>query len=211
MTIVVGGVSPRPVSGFRAAAVVSEIDSRLGLRRRAARRVRRVVAAAPGTRPGWVPTDSMPYGVSEHTATLLFDGRVLVAGGRDVSTVSQFAHIYDPTTSRWSRTGPMWSPRYEHTATLLSDGSVLAAGGFGAAGVVGGWGGDGGDGPAALAYVDRYDPTEGRWHQVADMNAAHAAHTATLLADGTVLVGGGLKSSGFPIGVDRMTSDLVEI
>jgi hypothetical protein len=59
-----------------------------------------------------------------HTATLLSDGRVLVAGGGDAT-----AELYDPATATFSSTGSMAVARSSHTATLLSDGRVLVAGG----------------------------------------------------------------------------------
>jgi hypothetical protein len=63
-----------------------------------------------------------------HTATLLSNGEVLVAGGQDGNQVLSSAELYDPRTSRWMVTAPMHDARYEHTATLLRDGTVLVAG-----------------------------------------------------------------------------------
>ena len=65
-----------------------------------------------------------------HTATLLFDGRVLVVGGNvDEETRLDSAELYDPQTGRWSATGSLNEPRARHIATLLDDGRVLVAGG----------------------------------------------------------------------------------
>jgi hypothetical protein len=68
----------------------------------------------------------MTIGRAWHTATLLTDGRMLIAGGswRDGS-----AEVYDPKTGTFTRTGSMTTDREFHTATLLSDGRVLIAGG----------------------------------------------------------------------------------
>jgi hypothetical protein len=64
------------------------------------------------------------------TATLLSDGRILIAGGNDQSTVLTSAELYDPATSSFSPTGSMATPRGYHTTTLLPDGRVLIAGGL---------------------------------------------------------------------------------
>src|SRR5688500_10234336 len=66
----------------------------------------------------WVLTGSMTTGRSGYTATLLADGRVLVAAG-DNPPAS--AEIYDPTSGTWSLTGPPSTARYDHTATRLPD------------------------------------------------------------------------------------------
>ncbi len=66
-----------------------------------------------------------------HTATLLADGRVLVAGGNSSTDgISASAELFDPATGSWSLTTPMPTARYYHTATLLADGRVLVAGGY---------------------------------------------------------------------------------
>jgi hypothetical protein len=65
-------------------------------------------------------------------ATLLRDGRVLVAGGDDgaVSRKLSECELYDPVTAQWSATGSLNTARDGHTVTLLPSGQVLAAGGF---------------------------------------------------------------------------------
>jgi hypothetical protein len=63
----------------------------------------------------------------EHTATLLPDGSVLVAGGGPAAY--QSAELYDPARGTFSSIGNMLAPRFGHTATLLKDGKVLIAGG----------------------------------------------------------------------------------
>jgi hypothetical protein len=80
----------------------------------------------------WTPTGSMGQPRQVHTATLLTNGKVLVAGG-----VSFFgglfptsAEMYDPSTGKWLPTLPLVSGRTDHIATLLPNGKVLVAGGF---------------------------------------------------------------------------------
>lgn len=142
---------------------------------------------------GFTATESMNRVVGIHTATLLPNGRVLVAGGsqgytEDFEEAGQSdAELYDPTTRTFSITGSMTSPRTFHTATLLPSGKVLMAGGFGT----------GFDQPPALASAELFDPSTAEFAFVAGMNLRRVAHTATLLDDGRVLVAGGGAAGGF--------------
>ena len=73
-------------------------------------------------------TGSMATARCLHTATLLPNGKVLVAGG--VDGVLSSAELYDPASGTWSATGSMGTARDYHTATLLPNGQVLVAGGY---------------------------------------------------------------------------------
>jgi hypothetical protein len=64
-----------------------------------------------------------------HTATLMPNGKVLVAGGKDGSSVLSGVESYDPSTGSFSPAAALLSARFCATATLLADGSVLIAGG----------------------------------------------------------------------------------
>ena len=66
----------------------------------------------------------------DDTATLLANGKVLIAGGEntDTRTLSS-AELYDSAAGRFTLTGSMTVPRMNHTATLLSDGRVLITAG----------------------------------------------------------------------------------
>lgn len=109
-----------------------------------------------------------------HTATLLPNGKVLIAGGswggwfEAINT----AELYDPTTGTFSSAGTLVQARGGHTATLLPNGKVLLAGG-------------------ETDAAELYDPATGSFHSVAPMKSARTNHTATLLQDGRVLVLGG--------------------
>lgn len=123
----------------------------------------------------WTVTGSMTEARMEFTATLLPDGTVLVSGGDRSFTA---AELYDPRTGRWTATGNMAEGRIGHTATLLPDGTVLVTGGCACSD------------PAAGERVsaELYEPGSGRWTATGSMGTARIFHTATLLADGTVLV-----------------------
>jgi hypothetical protein len=102
-------------------------------------------AAAPGQ---WEFTGSLNTGRVFHTATLLPNEKVLVAGGSDGSVELATAELYDPAIGTWSTTGSMNVARQWHSATLLPNGLVLVAGGLSAD-----------EKPSA----ELYDPGSGTW------------------------------------------------
>ena len=132
----------------------------------------------------WTSAGSMTYARHYHTATLLPNGTVLVAGGQGaVSTTLNSAEIYDPVAGTWRLAGNMTSVRLKHTATLLANGTVLVAGGSGTYDA------------EAQSSAEIYDPATGLWAPTGSMAAARQLHTATSLPNGTVLVtGGGLNT-----------------
>ncbi len=151
---------------------------------------------APSGAASWIATGTMSLARSGHTATLLSDGKVLVAagGGSGVSGLLDTAELYDPASGSWTATGAMNGKRILHTATLLPGGKVLVTGGA--------------DGISetsvhALASAELYDPETGTWSATGSMMEARARHSATLLADGRVLVTGG---SGSGSGTDSLAS-----
>lgn len=134
----------------------------------------------------WNWTGAMRTPRFHFTATLLPDGRVLVAAGQTIGygPVSG-AELFNPATGLWVPTSAL-TPRYLHTATLLPDGKVLIVGGED----------DNGD---ATAGAQVYDPTAGVWASAGSMNTARAHHLANLLPDGNVLVTGGTTGQGTPV------------
>jgi Putative Ig domain/Galactose oxidase, central domain len=141
------------------------------------------------------------------TATLLVNGRVLVAGGLvnfvninhcfslypPLSVAS--ASIFDNGSASFLATGDMSSPRAEHTATVLGDGKVLVAGGedFSARASAC----LPGQTLKALASAELYDPVHGAFALTSSMITARSRHTATLLANGDVVVIGGIDGAYF--------------
>jgi hypothetical protein len=134
-------------------------------------------------------TGSMSASRSGETATRLLDGRVLVVGGLGPDPTQgtidlASAELYDPRMGTFSPTGSMATSRIGHTATPLPDGRVLIAGGTGVrvgSSIQGGM----------LSSAELYDPKTGRFSPTGSMTADRYYATATLLADGRVLVAGG--------------------
>ncbi len=120
----------------------------------------------------FAPSGSMSVARSTHTATLLLNGKVLVAGGYD-RTLSSLAtaELYDSTSGTWNNTGSMATARSFHSVTLLPNGEVLVVGGGG--------------------HPELYDPVTGTWATTGSLATARASYTATLLPNGKVLVAGG--------------------
>jgi hypothetical protein len=127
----------------------------------------------------FVATGSPGIARESCTATLLANGKVLVAGGTT-------AEVYDPATGEFSATGNLTVERSKHVATLLPDGRVLFAGGYVPPTSTGN-----NDG---LDSAELYDPTAGSFAATGSCGR-RVAPVANVLADGTVLVGGGW--SGF--------------
>ncbi|MCX5794155.1 MAG: hypothetical protein NTY77_01495 [Elusimicrobia bacterium] len=152
----------------------------------------------------WRRVPDMPEGRWLHTATLMQDGRVLVVGGQNESSLLTTVQIFNSVNSCWE--GSAGSPcpfpynntpaplpgaptprvRY-HTATLLMDGRVMLVGGN--------------DGNWEIGNVWLYDPAKNSWAAGAPLVdtatnlGKRQSHTATLLANGTVLVAGGARAA----------------
>jgi len=115
---------------------------------------------------------------SAHTATLLPNGKVLIAGGmRRNQDFYRSAELYDPATGKFQPTGDMAERRVGHIAALLPSGKVLVAGG---------WIGHGCTNSAEL-----YDPATGKFTAIDRMIARRGDARATVLANGDVLITGG--------------------
>jgi hypothetical protein len=134
-----------------------------------------------------------------HTATLLPDGKVLIAGGSPTtsygpgSIVLASCEIYDPWTNTFSPASPLTVTRMVHTATLLNNGRILIAGGLGS------WQGGGSSADTRWAAAELYDTVTHRSAPTGNMTTERLAHTAELLPNGHVLVGGGWGREDGPL------------
>jgi hypothetical protein len=122
-----------------------------------------------------------------HTATLLPDGRVLIAGGsaRPSQNVAQ-AEIYDPSTRRFATTGSLITARSDAEAVLLRNGKVLIAGG------------SSGTDWNRLASAELYDPATGKFQVTGSMSLPRVSFTICALHDGRILVTGGSVAGRYP-------------
>ena len=143
------------------------------------------LAQAPTSTPGFTLSGSLHDARVVHTATLLNDGRVLVAGGgQGPDTIDGYddvpgAELFDPVSGSFTPAGTF--ARQSHTATLLSSGKVLLVGGeelF----------------STATTESELYDPVTGQFGPTGSLVVARESHTATLLQDGRVLIVGGIRS-----------------
>jgi hypothetical protein len=127
-------------------------------------------------------TGSLNTARYDHTATLLANGEVLVAGGLN-NTVGylESAELYNPATGKWALTGSMTAPRDGHDAVLLHNGQLLVAGGLNA--TLGQCG--------TLASAELYNPSTGTWSATGSMTTGRYSFTLTLLPNGEVLAAGG--------------------
>ena len=129
---------------------------------------RKVLATVP-VPPVWIPVGDMNLGRAWHTATLLANGKALIAGQPNN------AELYDPATRTFiSTSNPHCVHSWGTSASLLPDGKVLIAGG-----------------ELDSRCAEIYDPESGLFSRVGDLNVNHFLHTATLLRDGRVLIAGG--------------------
>jgi hypothetical protein len=190
VAIAVGGLleAPRPSGGPAVPATASPGPS-VSPSVRSPAPSTPAATARPTVSAMWTATGDMVEIRFGASATLLPNGDVLVAGGSPRfnrgGITRATAELYDPSTGRWTLTGSMREARQDHSAVLLANGKVL---------VLGGNASDGG--PARLlSSAELYDPSTGTWTDTGRLLSARTNATATLLADGRVLVAGGVSSS----------------
>ncbi|MES2659581.1 MAG: kelch repeat-containing protein [Verrucomicrobiota bacterium] len=122
-------------------------------------------------------TGQLAEGRNSHTATVLANGKVLLAGGKGAvnNAAISSAEIYDPATQSSVLTGSLAAPRVGHRAVLLPNGKVLVAGG--------------------IATAEIYNPATGTWQDASPLEDPFVANSCTVLANGKVLVVGGTDTT----------------
>ena len=136
------------------------------------------------TAHGFAMAGTMSSARVSHTATLLKDGTVLVAGGQDSSGAPVAnSEVYTPSNGSFAVSGALGSARYFHASVLLGTGKVLVAGGDDISG-------------SAISAAELYDPGAKTFTSVGNMESARDSFTATVLGDGKVLLAGGGNTNG---------------
>jgi hypothetical protein len=142
------------------------------------------------------PTGFLNFARQFHTATLLRNGRVVIAGGNPGSNVfpdaTATAELYDPSTRQYTVIGSMTAARVGHTASLLPDGRVLIFGGA----------------ASGIPSAEIYDPANGTFTSLPSPSSLRSGHTATVLASGQVLFTGGRDSTGATLATAEMYDPL---
>ena len=124
-----------------------------------------------------VLTGKMTLARATHTATLLKNGKVLIAGGFAASTFLSGAEIYDPSLKTFTSVEKMNFARSGHTATLLPNGQVLIAGGYNG---------------KYISSTEIFDPETNMFSNGVEMNVARSGHTTTVLINEKILFAGGV-------------------
>lgn len=138
----------------------------------------------------FTPTGAMRVPRESHVALRLSDGSVLVVGGhrgrRETMEVFGSAETYDPATGTFTSVGDMHVRRHKHDAVVLADGRVLVTGGA-----------DERDNRGVYTSSEVYDPTSRTFAMASPMQLGRYKHAGTslLLANGTVLIGGGASQA----------------
>src|SRR5581483_5865562 len=157
--LIVGGTSPNSDGTTYAQAVAELYDPSSG---------------------SFTQTGSLNTPRSGHTATLLQNGQVLIAGGGYATS-----ELYDPSTGVFTNSGSLNTVRGDNTATLLNDGTVLIAGGDGFVNSQ----------DTVFATAELYNPASGTFTYTGNLNTPRAFHTATLLGNGKVLIATGVDQN----------------
>ncbi len=125
------------------------------------------------------PAGKMTAPRAAHRALALKDGRILVIGG--FGSADSAAEVYDPAAASFRAVGNMTTRRYGFGTALLGDGQVLVAGGAATS-----------NGGPAMASAELFDPASNTFHATGSMTGPREFLNALTLADGSVLITGGI-------------------
>ncbi len=128
----------------------------------------------------WIAAGSLASPRASLMGGAIAGGQAIVVGGCDVAACRVDTELWSPTTNAWEPRASLAAQRGYATTTVLADGRVLVTGGCA-------------DPLCSTVLGDAavYDPTSDVWADAGSMTSPRAGHSATLLADGTVLVAGG--------------------
>ncbi len=133
----------------------------------------------------WAVTGALSDKHARTAAVTLASGKVLVAGGFNGVDNTLVAEVFEEATGTWSPTGPMVFGRSGHRLNVLPTGQVLATGGYRYVNKA----------VSVTMTAELYDPVSNVWDSTGQMSTERADHVSTTLADGKVLVAGGLRST----------------
>jgi len=133
----------------------------------------------------WITVSPMNLGRSNHTATILNDGRVLIAGGNTDAFQTAECELFNPINNTWNFISPMSEPRYSHAAILLKNGNVLLSGGTN-------------EFSLALKSCETYNLNLNQWNLVDDMVDYRLDHQIYFLSEinKLLILGGAVPSLG---------------
>jgi len=137
-------------------------------------------AAAFAASGAWTSAPSLHTARDGHTATLLPNGNVVVAGGENNNATMTSTEVYSPTTGSWTVSGNLNTARSNANALLLPNGSILVAGGCVSACL-----------SSTTATAEIFNSLNGTWLKIGSMTKARTYFSMVMLANGSVLVAGG--------------------
>jgi hypothetical protein len=150
-------------------------------------------------------TSQLPSAVQGHTATLLSNGSVLIAGrnnadglaGAQTTAIYDFAKVLNGAAANWYSGPPMTRGRYNHAATRLADNRVMVSGGFLSGNTTEIF---------TLGTAITSGSDYGAWTAGPSFVNARAQHTTTLLRSGAVMAIGGYNGANTLTSIEVLSS-----
>lgn len=145
--------------------------------------------------PAWSTAGNLGTGRRAGGIFQLGNGKILIAGGFDGSSILSTCELYDPSTGAWSSTGSLSTSRWYFAGVVNTDGKVILAGGYTSS--------------SFLRSCEIFDPGTATWSGTGSMQAIRSLHTVTLLdSSNTILASGGWDgTSNSLLSCEKWTSD----